>query len=69
MRISREKHSRDLSEFESTLYEISASPKELKEGLAKLREEERGLGAINLMAPEEFAEVKERHDFLQGQLD
>ena len=64
-----EKHSRDLSEFESTLYEITASAKDLKEALSKVREEERSLGSINLMAPEEFAEVKERHDFLQGQLD
>jgi chromosome segregation protein len=64
-----ERHSRDLSEFESTMYEISGTSRDLRDSLAKVREEEKGLGSINLMAPEEFAEVKERHDFLQGQLE
>ena len=64
-----ERHSRDLSEFESTMYEIASTSRDLKDSLTRVREEEKGLGSINLMAPEEFAEVKERHDFLQGQLE
>ncbi len=64
-----EKHSRDLSEFDSRIYEITSSIKDLREQLAKIREKERGLGQINLMAPEEFNEVRERYDFLNGQLE
>ncbi|MDR1893836.1 MAG: AAA family ATPase [Spirochaetales bacterium] len=64
-----ERHSRDLGEFDSSLYEVRASLGELREGLAKLKEEEKALGQINLMAPEEFAEVKERFDFLTAQAE
>ncbi|MBI9102233.1 MAG: AAA family ATPase [Spirochaetales bacterium] len=64
-----EKHSRDLSEFDSRTYEIQTTIKDLREDLSKMREKEKGLGQINLMAPEEFNEVKERHDFLNGQLE
>ena len=64
----RETHSRDLAEYESRLYEITESPKDLRQRLAAAREKEHELGQVNLMAPEEFAEVKERFDFLTGQL-
>lgn len=64
----REKHSRDLNEFEDRMYEIREDAKSLREKLAKVREQLRQLGHVNLMAPEEFAEVKERYDFLEGQL-
>lgn len=37
--------------------------------LSDVREEERRLGSVNLMAPEEFQEIKERYDFLTGQLE
>ncbi|MDR3174668.1 MAG: AAA family ATPase, partial [Treponema sp.] len=65
----RETHSRDLLEFEERTFTITASPSELREKLAGARERLRGLGSVNLMAPEEFAEVKERFDFLNGQLE
>jgi chromosome segregation protein len=64
----REKHSRDLQEFEDRTYEIKEDMKELRERLAGVREQLKNLGHVNLMAPEEFAEVKERYDFLEGQL-
>ncbi len=65
----RERHSRDLSEFEPRIYEIKESPKDLRDRLNEVREELKKLGGVNLMAPEEFAEVKERYDFLTNQLE
>ena len=64
----RERHSRELTEFEPRIYEISTPGKDLRERLGELREEQKKLGAVNLMAPEEYAEVKERYEFLTGQL-
>ena len=64
----REKHSRDLHEFEERMYEIQEDMKSLRDRLAAVREDLKNLGHVNLMAPEEFAEVKERYDFLAGQL-
>ncbi|ORC31861.1 chromosome segregation protein SMC [Marispirochaeta aestuarii] len=64
----REKHSRELTEFEDRMYEIREDAKLLREKLGSAREQLRGLGHVNLMAPEEFAEVKERYDFLENQL-
>ncbi|TVQ39259.1 MAG: chromosome segregation protein SMC [Spirochaetaceae bacterium] len=66
----RERHSQELSEHESRAFELGGtSVKHLRDRLAQVREQERTLGSVNLMAPEEFAEVKERYDFLFGQLD
>ena len=71
-----ERHGRDLREFEaraqaegdgSTGGTIDA--KELRESLNALRAQLKELGNVNLMAVEEFAEVKERYEFLAGQLD
>ncbi|MCL1818044.1 MAG: AAA family ATPase [Spirochaetaceae bacterium] len=64
----KERHSRELSEFENRIYEITVPARELRESLAQLREEERKLAPVNYMAPEEFAGVKERYDFLSSQL-
>ncbi len=65
----RERNSRDLSEYESRIFDIKLSAKELREKLSVVREDQRKLGQVNLMAPEEFAEVKERYDFLSGQIE
>ncbi len=65
----RESQSRDLAEFEPRMLEITEEPKDLRVRLAEVREKERALGQVNLMAPEEFAEVKERYEFLTGQLE
>ncbi|MFW6368768.1 MAG: chromosome segregation SMC family protein, partial [Spirochaetota bacterium] len=65
----RDRHSRELSEFETRMFEIPNEPKELREKIALVRDEQKSLGSVNLMAPEEFAEVKERYDFLNSQLN
>ncbi len=63
-----ERFSRDLSEFETRIPDLVPNP-ELRSRLAQLREDMKKLGQVNLMAPEEFAEVKDRFDFLTGQLE
>ncbi|MDR2111100.1 MAG: AAA family ATPase, partial [Spirochaetaceae bacterium] len=65
----RETHSRDLMEFEERIFTITAPAAELREKLGRTRGELRDLGAVNLMAPEEFAETRERYDFLTNQLN
>jgi chromosome segregation protein len=65
----RERHSRELSEFENRIFEIRTPTKDLRDRLAAIREEQKKLGQVNLMAPEEFAEVKERYDFLTTQIE
>ncbi|MCL2479910.1 MAG: AAA family ATPase, partial [Treponema sp.] len=64
----RETHSRDLMEFEERIFTITAHPGDLREKLALARSKMRDLGSVNLMAPEEFTETKERYEFLSGQL-
>jgi chromosome segregation protein len=64
----REAHSRDLMEFEERTFTITSTAPEIRERLARSRNSLRDLGSVNLMAPEEFAETKERYDFLSGQL-
>ncbi|MDR1838977.1 MAG: AAA family ATPase [Treponema sp.] len=64
----RENHSRDLMEFEERIYTITAAPAELREKLANTRAKMKELGPVNLMAPEEFTETKQRYDFLSGQM-
>lgn len=62
-------HSRDLMEFEERMYKITASSVSLRESLSKFREELKALGSVNLMAPEEFDEQKERYEKLQSSFD
>ncbi|MDR2096701.1 MAG: AAA family ATPase [Treponema sp.] len=64
----RETHSRDLMEFEERIFTINVPASELREKLAAARTALRELGSVNLMAPEEFAEKKERYEFLTNQL-
>ncbi len=64
----RENHSRDLMEFEERMYTITAPAAELRDRLATSRQSMKDLGNVNLSAPEEFAETKERHDFLAAQI-
>lgn len=61
-------HSRELLEFEERMFTITAPSAELREKLSTLRQQLRDLGSVNFMAPEEFAETKERYDFLAGQI-
>ena len=62
-------HSQRLEEHEDRLESIQATPRELRDRLGRLRERIRGLGQVNLLAPEEFKEVAERYRFLTGQLE
>jgi len=64
----REQYGRDLVEFEERMYEIRSALPELKDRLSERRQKLKDLGSVNLMAPEEFTEVKERYEFLSGQL-
>lgn len=64
----QEKYSRDILEFEERTDKIETSQSELKEKLAIIRHQQKMLGQINLMAPEEFKEVRERYDFLNNQI-
>jgi chromosome segregation protein len=64
----REAHSRDLMEFEERIFNITAAPAALREKLAASRAKMKELGSVNLMAPEEYAETKQRYDFLNNQM-
>jgi len=64
----RETHSRDLMEFEERIFSITATPAVLREKLASSRAKMKELGSVNLMAPEEYAETKQRYDFLNSQM-
>jgi len=64
----RETHSRDLMEFEERIFTITTAPAELREKLASARTRMKELGSVNLMAPEEFEEAKQRYDFLSSQM-
>jgi chromosome segregation protein len=55
-------------EFEERISTITVPPSELREKLSAAKGELKNLGSVNLMAPEEFAETKERYDFLSNQL-
>ena len=58
----QDQYSRDLMEFEERMYKITTPAADLRESLAKAKKEFAALGSVNLMAPEEFAEVKERFE-------
>ncbi len=64
----RENHSRELMEFEERMYTIIRPASELREELAEKRQALKSVGSVNLMAIEEFAETKERYDFLVAQI-
>ncbi len=65
----RETHGRDLMEFEERMYQITAPAAQMREELASVRQQLKNCGNVNLMAVEEFAEAKERYDFLSTQLE
>ena len=65
----RERYSLELSEYESRMLEITETPTQIRNRLSNLRDKERELGPVNLAAPEEFEEVRQRYEFLREQLD
>lgn len=58
----QDQHSRDLMEFEERMYKITKPVASLRESLSAEKEVLRSLGSVNLMAVEEFAEVKDRYE-------
>jgi len=64
----REKYSRDLMEFEERMFALNISPGDLKTELSSIKQKLEALGNPNLMAPEEFEEVKTRYEFLNKQI-
>ena len=65
----RDKHSLELAEFEAELANIEPGTPEGRDEIQAKKDELRHLGQVNLMAVEEFAEVDERHKFLQTQIE
>lgn len=64
-----ETHSRDLMEFEDRMNQISELPSVLREKLSKAKDELKSLGQVNMMAIEEFSEIKERYEKLKESFD
>ncbi|MDR1837651.1 MAG: AAA family ATPase [Treponema sp.] len=64
----RDTHSRDLMEFEGRIFTITVPQPELREKLGGARGRMKELGPVNLMAPEEFSETKQRYEFLSNQM-
>ncbi len=58
----QDQYSRDLMEFEERMYKITTPATELRDKLSEVKKEFSSLGSVNLMAPEEFNEVKERYE-------
>ena len=55
------------ADLEGHTVDQEASVSSIKKELAELKKEIRALGNVNVNAIEEYKEVRERHDFLQGQ--
>ncbi len=64
----QERHGRDLREFEGGDAADPRDQKVLREAIQQARNGLRELGNVNLMAVEEFAEVSDRYEFLNGQI-
>ena len=58
----QDQYSRDLMEFEERMYKITTPTSEIREKLMAAKKDFAALGSVNLMAPEEFQEVKERYE-------
>ncbi len=64
-----DEYGKSLKEYENRLSEEIEELPILRARLDDVRRQLNGMGYINQMAEEEFAEVKEQHDFLTKQLD
>lgn len=58
----QEQYSRDLMEFEERMYKINTPAAEIREKLSSAKKDFASLGTVNLMAPEEFSEVRDRYE-------
>lgn len=61
-------YGKSLKEYDERLGESLGDVKELREELTKIKKQIQQMGYINHMAEQEFAEVKERYDFLNAQM-
>jgi chromosome segregation protein len=64
-----DRYSRDLRDYQDRMLEIREPMGVFRERLSSLKGRLQDLGQVNLMAPEEFEEVKERYEFLSGQME
>ncbi len=58
----QDQYSHDLMEFEERMYKITTPAADIREKLSQAKKDFSALGSVNLMAPEEFGEVKERYE-------
>ena len=65
----RDNNASEISKYFDRISFISKSRQDLRETYNRTREKLKSLGQVNLMAPEEFIEIKERYDFLTSQLN
>ncbi|MCQ2596856.1 MAG: AAA family ATPase [Treponema sp.] len=65
----QDQYSRDLMEFEERMYKIYTPVNELRDKLADAKEKIKPLVNVNLMAVEEFAEVKDRYERQKANYD
>ena len=65
----RENNSSEISKYLDRIPSITKSRQELRELYSTTRDKLKALGQVNLMAPEEFVEIKERYEFLTSQLN
>jgi len=65
----RDRHSRDLSDYDSRIYELPGEVKDYRDKLSARKDQLKALGSVNLMAPEEFEEIRERYEFLNNQIE
>ena len=64
-----DQYSHDLMDYEERMYKIIAPVNELKDKLSETKKDFAALGTPNLMAPEEFQEVKERYERQKANYD
>lgn len=62
-------YGKSLKEYDERLEQDIGDVGQLRERLATIKKQIQGMGYINHMAEEEFAEIKERYDFLNQQME
>jgi len=65
----QDQYSHDLMEYEERMYKLTEAPASLREKLSETKKEFTALGTPNLMAPEEFLEVKDRYERQKANYD
>ncbi len=65
----REQHGREIDDSDGRALAADGDQKALRGIISSIRETVRGLGSVNLMAVEEFEEVRDRFEFLNTQVE